>query len=1258
MFHRAILATILIALAACLASPVYAYTSLGNLNGTPPYFRSNDHELNPTNTFGRAHVPGPLGYVWPGAGFNLYVEEREAFPGYQSPFENFEEPLQVSGNSYSPEGAILTSIPHRDNVGDLVFAINFSQPEAFVTSSNQEPTFTYNSITIYIPAPMVDKHGRLIQDGFEPVGGIRWELGDGSNILTTLTADYGRISVGMADMNDPFAPGWWVVRITPSGSGMVFSPERKWGEWYYVRVNQLRAPDVAGRYFFKIFLGDHYPVKRQCYPLINSTMPVENWPVLLVKGELDPAIVYGTVRYGERSNVELYGKPIEAPGRVLAVGIASDPLTGDATDRPVEARGYLNASADGHFEIEGVAAGIYDLYASADGFPEQKVAEKIRLLRGQSLSIDLYLNPGPEVRGEIFSKCGIGLTPWRSDLPISVVIYDSDNYIEGNVVSYSPLNLTHAPYTSYVTGNTVFDSGRLASPNAPKLAAFPWEGPVSYYPYTSPPPFNDPFGIYNGVGPAQIWWVSPTSIFDPMTGLGSGSSSFRFQFGAQQYYGAPRLLSGMIPQVFATWIDGLGPGTYFVRAHVNGYVQTDFSGLEFQDYYFTIAEAETISVYLQMDLWLTGTLNLTVHFHDTHNSIQTQAIGGPDPGRFLVVEAVDSDGSLEAFNFTYVSALSESATIGLNGLGMAGSIPSPDPRAGIKYSLFRYRGLRDYGIYPGTYSLHLYVRGYVQGVAGADGLSGLDQPTAFSISLCDSVTSISIHMYRSGGINVTVYSIDWQYPPSGRVWKWNETAVSVLVYDVGSRSFVDTFYFWDSVLSRWSLPKTNSKYETLPWPGWRDTFGASSSTLVTNGSTILERLGPDLPSPPSLYPEQDIGSNIFFQSSFHSGFLYRSMLYRNVDFKSSVAIYPGYYAMTGWTYGYVQEGVVALGDLGNSMVTVGFGQVADISIRLIQGVEFNLTILFREEGLFTGLPSNMSMRIRIYDDYDSLVAAASTSLDISAVEPTLDAGFYADGRKVMNAGGSTPPIPAGTLQVEYKGLAGLFGYVDPTIGVQALERPTPFSTDSGVWGDSTTPISGIYKGGWQVLVDMVPWYRPSEFYPPPSGMLQGEIHQTNLTALLVYNHPGPYELRELIRIPYASLGGCTSVTLSLDLKSLLTGTVAAYNMHGDLRSVSWAKVTMQGKDDHTTYSWDGFYEAYLPHGVYTVTVEGPGLTSQSLTVTIPDGGVTTLNFYLSQSGIPIPEYPAQTLPVVVTTGFLINCLLVILNRRIKAQNRA
>ena len=1200
-----------------------AHTTLGNLNGEPSLYRSNDHELNPTNSFATAHVPGPLAYVWPGSGLKIYLDDPRLPPGYQSPFETFEQPLQLAANSYSPGGAIMASTPTLDSVGDLIVAVNFSQPRAFTTPLNPSPTFRYNNITIYIPAPLVDKHGDLVQDGFEPAGTINWEAGDSSNIVTTLTDDYGRILVTRADMNDPYGPGWWLVRIEASGRGIEFTPEREWREWYYIRINQLKAPRVAGRYFFKIFLGDQYPVRRQsAEALISYAMPVENWPALLVKGDADPAIIYGTVIHGEKSDPNIYGSPVKLPGMVRAVGLAFNPKTGELTDQIVEARGYFNASANGHFEVEGVAPGVYDVYASAAGYPERLIAREVKVRKGQSLRLDIYLNPGPELRGLVSSKGPLGSSPWKTTLPVSVVIYDSDNYIEQNIVSYSPINLTHAPYTSYVVGNTIFNPNGLAAPNIPKRIAFPWEGPVGYYGYTAPPSFKDPFGVYNGVGPAQAWWVDPNGLWDPVTRLGSGADFFIFQFGQRGYYGVPTKFSGMVPQVFATWIDGLNPGAYFVRVFITGYVQSDASG-EFNHAYFQINE-HTSDVSVSIDLRSSTTINITVHFHPFAESIAEAPIGGPDPGRFLIAEVVSGDGSLTAFNFTYVSASASSAILLLNGLGMAGPLPPPDPRAGLKYSLFRYRGLRDYGIPPGSYAVRLYMRGYIQANPPASTLEDLNWPLVFSASL-NGESSLSAHMFRGGGVNVTVISTDWQKPWIDRPWTWNNAPVSILLYDVASRSFVDVIYYWNPIKHSWSIPFTNSMYSTLPWPGWKTMFGAGASMTVTNGSSILERLGPDLPLRPSPLPDRSVTTNMFIQTFYHAGFLYTPLTYRGLNYESKVALYPGFYAVTAWSYGYVQEGVSTLGDLGKEIVPVSMGAISDLSLRLIKGVEFNITVIFRKEGLLTSLPYNMSMRIRIYDERDMLVAAASTSLDAGAALSADGVGFYADGRKVGLSGGATPPIPAGTTIVEYKRLAGLFSYVDPSLG-EALRRATLFPSDHGVWGSSIQPLDGAYNGAWTIIVELVNWYQPSTFYPPSPALLQGETHLTNLTFLLPYNHLGPFEQRTAIIVSNAKLGEAKSITLGLDQRGLLSGLVSAFNWCGETRGASWITVSATRDGEiYIVYSWDGRYEMYLPAGTYEVTVEGVEFAAQTITLTIPDGGNVAYNFLLEQSAFNIPE---------------------------------
>jgi len=1198
---------------------ISAHTTLGKISGEPPFFKINDHELNPSNSFGNAHVPGPLAYVWPGSGLKIYLNNLNLPPGYQSPFETFESPLQLAGNSYSPEGAILTSTQTRDSVGDFIIAINFSQPKAFITSENPKPIFIFKNISIYIPAPIVDKYGNLLQDGFEPYGRINWLAGDSSNIVTTLTDDYGRILVTKADMNDPFAPGWWLIRIEASGKGLEFTPEREWSEWYYIRINQIKAPYIAGKYFFKIFLGDSYPLKSQSNSaLISNAMPVENWPVLLVKGAQNPAIIYGTVKYGDKCDPNLYGKPIQLPGVVRAVGVTPE-------GRHVEARGYFNASAKGHFEIEGVAPGTYTIYASAAGYPEQKVAEGIKVREAQSLRLDIYLNPGSQISGIIFSKTISGLTPWRSQLPINIAIYNSDNYSELNVECSSPLNLTHAPYTSYVVGNVVFDSatGLLASPNKPKLVAFPWEGPISYYSYTSSYPFNDPFGVFNGVGPAQVWWVDPKGNLDPVTNLGSGSDFFKFQFGQKGFYGVPAKLSGMIPQVFATWIDGLKPGTYFIRAFINGYIQSDASGI-FKDVYFYINDASN-DIFIQIDVYASSFVNVTVHFHSSPGTIIDEAVGGPNPGRFLIAEVLSEDGSLAAFNFTYILSSCSQASILLNGLGMVGVMPFFDPRAGVKYSLFKYRGLRDYGLHPGSYIIRLYMRGYIQANPPALNLEDLDQPLRFSISLGGNAY-LSAHMFRGGGLNVTVTSIDWQKPSIIRQWAWDKAPLTILVYDLASKTFSDAIYFWDSINYAWRIPITNSMFSTVPWPNWRSVFGSKASMLVTNGSTILERIGPDLPLRFSISPDKTLITNVFLQQLVHIGFLYSPLTYRDLNFKSTIAFYPGFYAVTCWSYGYVQEGVRSLGDLGKELVHVKMGSLSDLNIKLIKGVEFNITIIFRKEGVLTTLPYNMSMRIRIYDENDVLVAAASTSLDAGAALQINDAGFFADGKKIGLSGGAVSPIPAGTRIVEYKRLAGLFSYSDPSL-TEALRRLTRFSIDHGVWGSSINVLDGAYNGNWKIIVELVNWYYPSTFYPPPPALLQGETHLTNLTFLLPYNHLGPFELKEPLIIPNAMLGEEKSIIVALDQRGYLNGLVMFLNIYNEARVASWASIIAKTeKDVYTIYSWDGRYEMYLPAGFYTVTVEEAELKTETLTINVSEGAEVSCDFLLKPSEVNIPEF--------------------------------
>lgn len=1260
--------------------PAFAHTTIGDLNSTTPTYRSNDNELNSVVTSGN-HLPGPLGYVWPGSGLNTYTGNKRNPPGYLSPFTN-QKPIQVAGDQYSPEGAILTSTANHENVGDIILALNFSNPKVNGVSVFSQQVFNYSSLAIYIPAPVFDRTGALVQDGFEPTSAINWDKGDNSNIVTTITDNYGNIFITRADQYDPFEPGSWIIYIQGLPSGISFNTSSGHDNWYYVRINQMKAPFTAGRYIFKMFLNNSYPIHRGdiANRPIKGTVPLENWPVLLVKGEVDPAIITGTIRFGDL-NGTLYSLPIDLPGIVRAVGIATDPVTGLSTGRAIEARGYYNATAQGHYEIEGVAPGMYTIYASAAGMPERKIATNVKIARGQSLHFDGYLQVGPQLRGTIFSKQGFGETQWPAQRPISIVIYNSKSYDLPSIVTYSPTNLTDAPYTSYVIGNTTFnqngsfsgltDYSGLPGLVRPKKVAFPWEGPTSYYSYTTPNK-KDPYGLFNGVGPAQEWWVDPRSTVDPNTALGSSSSEFTFQFGYEDVYGVPTRFSGMVPQVFATWIDGLSPGRYYVRAFLNGYIQTTMDGTQFVDYSFDVPYIGATNVYLPIDLIPSCDINVTIHFHDIPGSLVESPILGPDPSRYLISEAFARDGTLAAFNFTKVNATQSETSIQLNGLGMAGNpdigsfFPPPDSRIPIKYSLARYRsvniyqnsttksmGTYDYGLPTDIYTIRVFMRGYIQALPPAKSFDELDQPLTVSLGIGSCISQVSTHMYRGGGINASVSSIDWQRPVVERNWVWNSTSLNVLVYDISSIKFVDVINFWDNTSHIWNIPTQNSMFKTVPWPGWISnnpddfsTFAPGSSFLITNGSVQVERFGPDLPLPtvqrvttrstastifPAYGKSSDPGNTVvtfdFIQERLKEGFLYNFTSYRFLSgtdsYRSNIAIYPGTYALSGWTYGYVQENIVNLQagvDLGNVYVAVPWlGHIADMNLKIMIGVNLTLTMIFKTEHIITGIPYNSSVRIRVFDNVDRLVAATTLiSSDAGVLNSTLNkAGFFANGIKKNNTA-----IPQGTTILTYKDLAGSFNYVDPNNPIAGVRTVTLFSGDHGIWGRSTR--QGGYSGDWTVMVDIVNWSKLTTSYPPVQGLLQGES-----PYFFPYNHLGPYQEKQWVTVSNAPLTGEASAEFELDLRGYVQATILGMNWDDGVRTLSWATLQIVDGSNYQYYwySWDGFVDGYLNPGTYHVTlsewINNGGHLPIKFVLQVSPGQQASLNYILVESQIPI-----------------------------------
>ena len=120
-----------------------------------------------------------------------------------------------------------------------------------------------------------------------------------------------------------------------------------------------------------------------------------------------------------------------------------------------------------------------------------------------------------------------------------------------------------------------------------------------------------------GVGPAQNWYVVADGVND----------KFHYEFGLKGEYGAPSQIDGHVPQVYATWVNGLTPGRYYARAWVFRYVQTALDGSTFQEYSFQVTPNEWAGdISLPMDLRISSWINKTVHFHDNAGTIGTDPV--------------------------------------------------------------------------------------------------------------------------------------------------------------------------------------------------------------------------------------------------------------------------------------------------------------------------------------------------------------------------------------------------------------------------------------------------------------------------------------------------------------------------------------------------------------------------------------------------------------------------------------------------------
>lgn len=127
-------------------------------------------------------------------------------------------------------------------------------------------------------------------------------------------------------------------------------------------------------------------------------------------------------------------------------------------------------------------------------------------------------------------------------------------------------------------------------------------------------------------------------------------------------------------------------------------------------------------------------------------------------------------------------------------------------------------------------------------------------------------------------------------------------------------------------------------------------------------------------------------------------------------------------------------------------------------------------------------------------------------------------------------------------------------------------------------------------------------------------------------------------------------------TLAVGGAAGIGGKVYTKNHMGDYRETGWANITAQGQNlvAQAQFNQGGSYYMFVPPGNYLVTAEMPGYIDQSYDVSVSEGGSVTLNFYMEQSGIPIPEFNEYATMLITAVSLL---LVVFIMRKRNTANR-
>jgi hypothetical protein len=297
----------------------------------------------------------------------------------------------------------------------------------------------------------------------------------------------------------------------------------------------------------------------------------------------------------------------------------------------------------------------------------------------------------------------------------------------------------------------------------------------------------------------------------------------------------------------------------------------------------------------------------------------------------------------------------------------------------------------------------------------------------------------------------------------------------------------------------------------------------------------------------------------------------------------------------------------------------------DNPVYLLKGPEIRVVVDFKTELLPAPLPKDYYsyyFRVEAFDENGTLAAANITAVPQASINTYSQAPW---------AGALNPAQPAGVQTWVFQ-LQGFGPFTTPQNGPNWGRPYGPGFGTRGVYnGFNYWQYQGYNDGGPKTIFCLG---RGPTGDHENYGIMWGKTYTIVVTE---ENEIGYIQLSTVTATPTCK--GITTVIFEMDRMARISGFSYTRNWMGDFRAGSWQTVTAQGAAA-SVKTWgpqDGYYFTYVQPETYTLSAEGPGYVSASRTVVATWGGSTDgQDFYLEESGIPIPEFPAAGLLALVS----------------------